>query len=194
MEGEVEIQQHAPQYRASASLPSRWSRDPNLRRRRRTGHAGAAALRASGLPERSAGRGYPVFTDVQGQAHLGSLGCLVTDGESTYALTNKHVAGPVGREAYTIVASSRQRIGTSAGKEIGNRPFADVYLGWPGAHSVLNLDVGLVHVDDVTRWTAQVYGIGELGPIWDLHTNSFNLDMIGCPVVASGAASGRIEA
>jgi hypothetical protein len=81
------------------------------------------------FPSDLLGGGYPVFTDVQGQAHLGSLGCLVTDGESTYAITNKHVAGPVGREAYTIVASSRQRIGTSAGKEIGNRPFADVYWG-----------------------------------------------------------------
>lgn len=145
------------------------------------------------FPSDLLGGGYPVFTDVQGQAHLGSLGCLVTDGDSTYALTNKHVAGPTGREAYTIVAGSRQRIGTSTGKEIGNRPFAEIYPGWPGAHSVLSLDVGLVHVGDVTRWTAQVYGIGQLGPIWDLHTNSFNLDMIGCPVVASGAASGRIE-
>jgi len=145
------------------------------------------------FPSDLLGGGYPVFTDVQGQVHLGSLGCLVTDGDSTYALTNRHVAGPAGREAYTIVAGKRQSIGVSAGREIGNRPFPEIYPGWPGTRVLLNLDVGLIRIDDVTRWTAQVYGIGQLGPVWDLHTSSYNLDMIGCPVAAYGAASGKIE-
>jgi hypothetical protein len=153
--------------------------------------------RPTGLPPQYPsdliGGGYPVFTEVQGQVHLGSLGCLVTDGDSTYALTNRHVAGPVGRPVYTVVAGTRQQIGQSAGIEVGKRRFSEVYPGWPGTHSVVNLDLGLVRVDNVSRWTAQVYGIGQLGPVWDLHTNSFNLDMIGCPVVAHGAASGRLE-
>jgi hypothetical protein len=43
------------------------------------------------FPSRLIGGGYPILTDVQGQMHIGSLGCLVTDGDSTYALTNAHV-------------------------------------------------------------------------------------------------------
>ena len=145
------------------------------------------------FPSDLVGGGYPVFTDVQGQPHLGSLGCLVTDGDQTYALTNRHVAGPQGREAYTIVAGERQRIGLSAGKDIAKARFSEIYAPWPGTSSYLNLDVGLIQVDDVNRWTAQVFGIGQLGPVLDLHPNTFNLDMIGHPVMAYGAASGKIR-
>ena len=63
----------------------------------------------------------------------------------------------------------------------------------PASKFVANLDAGLIAVDDVTQWTAQIYGLGELGPIWDLHVDSFNLDIIGRDVTAYGAASGRIN-
>jgi hypothetical protein len=34
------------------------------------------------FPEHLIGGGYPVFTKKQGQEHIGSIGCLVTDGDS----------------------------------------------------------------------------------------------------------------
>ena len=44
------------------------------------------------------GGGYPVVTEVQGRDHVGTIACLVTDGERYYALTNQHVAGRRGRK------------------------------------------------------------------------------------------------
>ncbi len=145
------------------------------------------------FPSDLLGGGYPALQDVQGRTRLGSIGCLVTDGDQVFALTNRHVTGEAGRETYTMVANRRQRVGVSAGRELGKRPFAEVYAGWQGSRVQLNLDAGLVRVDDITRWTAQVFGIGELGPIWDLNIDSFNLDVIGCPVKAYGASGGSLE-
>src|SRR5262249_50072826 len=44
------------------------------------------------------GGGYPIVADVQGKRHVGSIGCLVTNGSEVFALTNGHVAGDMGRE------------------------------------------------------------------------------------------------
>lgn len=139
------------------------------------------------------GGGYPALHDVQGRTRVSTLGCLVTDGDLVYALTNRHVAGGAGRKIYTVVAGERQRIGESAGLELGAQPFDEVYPGWPGARAALNLDVGLIELDSLHRWTAQVFGVGEIGPIWDLHVDSFTLDLIDCPVRAHGAAGGLLE-
>src|SRR5262245_9583217 len=37
------------------------------------------------------GGGFPVIVDVQGREHIASIGCLVRDGHTVYALTNRHV-------------------------------------------------------------------------------------------------------
>ena len=68
------------------------------------------------FPSDLIGGGYPVLTEVQGRQHIGSLGCLVTDGESIFALTNRHVAGDLDRVAETVVKGRRQKIGKSAGR------------------------------------------------------------------------------
>ena len=57
------------------------------------------------------GGGYLMFADVQGEQHLGSVGCLVTDGDLTYALTNRHVTGAEGREMFTRFSGKNRRIG-----------------------------------------------------------------------------------
>src|SRR5262245_51217681 len=75
------------------------------------------------------GGGYPVLADVQNQEHVGSLGCLVTDGDSVYALTNRHVTGSrrveelSGRELYTFMRGKRQRIGEADVKQVGKKFF-----------------------------------------------------------------------
>lgn len=145
------------------------------------------------FPSDLLGGGFPALQEVQGRQRLSSMGCLVTDGDQVYVLTNRHVTGEVGREVYTVVAGRRQRVGVSAGRDIGKRRFDEVYPGWHGARVLLNLDAGLIRIDDVTRWTAQVYGVGEIGPVWDLHVDSFNLGLIGCPVRAYGAAGGSLQ-
>lgn len=139
------------------------------------------------------GGGYPCLADVQGVRRTGSIGCLVTDGDGVFALTNRHVAGPEGREISTLVAGARRRIGLSAGIAVGKRPFESVYPGWAGSRVLANLDAGLIEVDDVNDWTAQVYGIGEMGPIFDLDTTNFDLSLIGLCVRAHGGTSGAIR-
>jgi hypothetical protein len=150
------------------------------------------------FPDQLIGGGYPVFTDDQQQQHIGSLGCLVTDGDAVYALTNRHVVGEEGRPIYSMLRGQRVQIGTSARSrseqrsQVTKKLFRDVYPGWPGVRTYANLDAGLVRVEDLNYWTAQVFGVGEIDDPVDLHTDSISLDLIGCPVRAFGGASGEL--
>ncbi len=142
------------------------------------------------FPRGAIGGGYPVLTDVQGQEHVGSLGCLVTDGDVVYALTNRHVVGEPGRKVHTLLHGERVEIGESDRRQVGKQPFAEVYPGFPGTASYSNLDAGLIRVHDLRAWTAQVFGVGELGPLIDLSSDNITLDLVGCNVRAFGAATG----
>jgi hypothetical protein len=139
------------------------------------------------------GGGYPVICDVQGQEHIASVGCLVTDGNKTYALTNRHVAGAPGTRIDALVGRNRVSIGTSASNQLSRKLFTKLYPGWPGKDVYVALDIGLIEVDDVNRWTTQVYGVGEIGQLADLDVSNISLKLIGCPVRAHGAASGDMR-
>ncbi|MEI6258184.1 MAG: S1/P1 Nuclease, partial [Planctomycetota bacterium] len=52
------------------------------------------------FPKKQLSCGYPVWTKVQEATHVASLGCLITDGHTVYALTNRHVAGRPGEEIF----------------------------------------------------------------------------------------------
>jgi hypothetical protein len=52
------------------------------------------------LPKNFIGGGYPIYVDVQGDEHVASVGCLVTDGHKIYAVTNRHVSGETGEDLY----------------------------------------------------------------------------------------------
>lgn len=160
----------------------------------------APPLEKFALPNQLMGGGYPIFSYVQGQTHVGSLGCLVTDGDRAYGLTNRHVAGErannePGRKIFSLVSgkSEKQEIGASSYKQIGKKIFKDVYNGWPGSHSYSVIDASLIELDDITDWTAQVYGIGEIGRLMDLNIGNISLNLIGCPVRAFGGASGEMK-
>ena len=139
------------------------------------------------------GGGYPVITQVQGQEHAGSVGCLVTDGTRHYALTNQHVAGEAGSEIFTLLQGSARRIGTSARQSVRSQPFCELYPGFPGEFTRGNLDIGLIDVDDLNDWTAQIFGLGVLGPLVEFNAHTASLDWIGTPVVAHGAHSGSLK-
>lgn len=145
------------------------------------------------FPAGLVGGGYPVLTDVQGVEHVGSLGCLVTDGDSVYALTNRHVVGEPGRAVFTVVHGQRQQIGVTHDKQTGKLPFTSAYRGYPGERTFANLDAGLVRIADMREWTAQVFGVGEVDHLVDLNVDTISLDLVGCPVRAFGAASGELE-
>jgi hypothetical protein len=139
------------------------------------------------------GGGYPVICDVQGREHVASVACLVTDGNKTFALTNRHVAGEPGTRIGAIVGGNKIEIGTTAPVQLSRVLFKDLYPGWGGDNVYVDLDVGLIEVDDVNQWTTQVYGVGEIGPLADLDVSNISLRLIGCPVRAHGAASGDMR-
>ncbi|GHO46265.1 hypothetical protein [Ktedonospora formicarum] len=139
------------------------------------------------------GGGYPILTDIQGREHIGSIGCLLTDGNQIYALTNQHVCGDSGTPVYTVVDGQRASIGKASHHQIGKLPFKAVYPDWSATSSHINIDAGLIRIDDVKSWTAQIFGLGELGRPIDLTPETITLDIIGWPVRAFGAASGFMQ-
>ncbi len=152
----------------------------------------AAPLIGYQFTQQLMGGGYPVLTQVQGEEHVGSVGCLVTDGVRHFALTNQHVAGEAGSQIYTLLQGDARRIGVSARRSIRSRPFPSLYPGFPGQFTRGNLDAGLIDVDDLSDWTAQIFGRGVLGPMIEFDANTASLDWIGTPVVAHGAHSGSL--
>jgi len=150
------------------------------------------------FPADFVGGGYPLITDVQNQQHVASLGCLVSDGDSVYALTNRHVTGTrrleelTGRPIFTIMRNKRERIGETDVKQVGKKLFSEVYPGWTSARAYSALDAGLIKIDDVNYWTAQVFGIGEIDDPVDLNVNTISIDLVGCPVRAYGGGSGEM--
>lgn len=155
--------------------------------------APAATDDAPSFPNSLVGGGFLLTSRVQEVDHFGSVGCLVSDGRATYALTNQHVAGRPGGEIATILRGDRVAVGVAAESSLRKLPFAQVYPGWPGMQVMTNLDVGLVHVDDVSMWTSQIAGLGPIGTPLDLHVDNISVDLIDCPVRAFGGASGLLS-
>jgi len=145
------------------------------------------------FPSSRIGGGFPVIADVQGKEHLASIGCLLSDGHSVYALTNRHVTGDPGERVYGRFGAQRVCIGTSSPKQLTRERFGDVYPGWAGDNVYLHLDIGLIRVDDVSRWTAQIYDVGTMGEVADLGMDNLTLRLIGAPVRAYGCASGPMR-
>ncbi len=145
------------------------------------------------FPEPLIGGGYPLLTQVQGTGRVGSFGCLVTDGHQTFALTNRHVTGDEGIAVHSLLGGREVRVGTSSPHVLGKKRFDQVYEPWPGQKVFVNLDVGLVRVDDVSMLTTQVLGLGPLGSPVDLNPDTVSLDLIEKPVRAFGAASGLLS-
>jgi hypothetical protein len=138
------------------------------------------------------GGGYLAVTEVQGREHVASIGCLVTDGDLTYALTNRHVTGEDGREIFTLLRGRKRRIGVSDKRQIDRRPFQEIYRGWAGGNVLVNLDAGLIRIDNASEWTSQVVSMGTLDEVLDLTTDTLTLDLIDAPVRAFGGVSGEL--
>ena len=139
------------------------------------------------------GGGYPVIADVQGEEHIASIGGMVTDGHLVYALTNRHVTGETGEVVYSVLGGEKVPIGRSSSKQITRMPFERAYPGWPGKGVFVHMDIGLIEVDDATRWTAQIYGIGTTGSLVDLSTDNISLRLLDTPLQAYGCASGPMN-
>lgn len=144
-------------------------------------------------PVNNIGGGWPVIVESQGRRYAATIACLVSDGHTVYALTNRHVAGEAGEIVYSRLGGKQQRIGLSSAKHLTRAPFATHYPGWPGRDVYVNLDVGLIEIDNLDNWTAEVRNVGQMGKMVDLSVNNISLALIGSKVRGTGAASGEMK-
>ncbi len=142
------------------------------------------------FPLNNIGGGRPILARVQGQEHVATIACLVRDGHKIYALTNRHVTGETGEILYTQRQGRIERIGVTAAKQLTRIPFMELYHGFIGKNAYVSLDIGLIDIDDINDWTAQIEGIGMMGPMADLSVQNLSLALIGCNVRGHGSASG----
>jgi hypothetical protein len=138
--------------------------------------------------------GVPLINeDAQGIQRIGTAGCLVKDGEMFYVLTNRHVAGPEGTAISALNGHRSVAIGTTSSKGITRLAFKEVYPHFTSTFQYLLMDVGLVEVADIQRWTTQFSEIAPVDNVLDLYDNSFSLHLIGMNVVGLGAVTGLIR-
>src|SRR5262245_32437187 len=98
--------------------------------------------------------GIPIVTRVQNVDRVASLGCLFTDGHTTYIATSRHVAGEPGTYLRARIGMEDVGIGRVSSKQMGLLPFEKLYTGLPGKHLFVNTDLALVEVEDLTAWSA----------------------------------------
>ncbi len=110
--------------------------------------------------------------DSQGERHVASVGCLVTDGHTKYALTNRHVAGKPGEIIKTLLHGKAARVGVTSSHQLTHLEFADVYPEFISRKTFVNLDIGLIELDDARKWTAEIVDIGPVGDMEDLNAVS----------------------
>lgn len=166
--------------------------------------AAARAFDVQTMPPSPVGGGYPIFTNVQGRRHTGTIACIVTDGRSRYALTNRHVAGPTGTEVYPSTSFRSTRLGITS-ESIGRLPFNAVWPMLPLSRSTSPVDAALLELDDADDITAKIFrplerggttvpGGALLGPIVNIDELALDLDWIGRELNAFGAVSGTMRA
>jgi hypothetical protein len=118
-------------------------------------------------PLNNIGPGNPVIAEVQGREYAATIACLVSDGHRAYALTNRHVTGDAGEAIWSRIDGSLEQIGVSSSKQLTRLPMSALYPAFPGQDTFVNLDIGMIDLADLARWTTKVRGIGTLGPMAD---------------------------
>jgi len=145
-------------------------------------------------PSAVLGGGLPVEVEVQHEPHRATIGCMVSDGHTLYALTARHVCGESGTEIRAGMRTETPVIGVSSDKQLTRKLFSDVYPALPLRQTWLGLDVGLVRIENARDWTANVYGLPPIKPLFDLYEQNLSLRrLIDRPVVARGASSGLLH-
>jgi hypothetical protein len=152
------------------------------------------AIEPVAWPKATFGGGLPLYVEVQHEIHQATIGCLMSDGHTTYALTARHACGEPGTEVSAMLRGGLARIGVSTDKQITRKLFSEVYPALPLRQTWLGLDVGLVRVDDTRDWTPNVYGLPPMKPLFDIYEQNLSLrQLLDRPVVAMGAASGLLR-
>lgn len=146
------------------------------------------------FPSNFVGGGFPLILKSQGVERIASLGCVVTDGNKYYAITNKHVTGTPGTPIYTSMKGKLTRIGESSSKQLGKINFEEVYDGWKGRKIFVNNDIGLIEIKDQRIWKTEILQIGEIEKLADLSETNFSLSLIATKKPEQTEASPKVKA
>ncbi len=144
-------------------------------------------------PINNIGAGSPVVAQVQGNEYVATIGCLVSDGHRVYGLTNRHVTGDAGEVVWSRIQGQIERIGITAPKQLTRLPLSALYPNFSSQDTFVNLDIGLIDIDDLSRWTTDVRGIGQVGRMVDYSGINLSLSLVGCHVRGIGAAGGDMR-
>ena len=96
-------------------------------------------------------------------------------------------------EVYTIARGRKEVIGHGSSLTLSRMPFTDALPEFVGKRTYINLDAGLIELDDANAWTSQIVNLANTGQIADLNELNITTRLIEAPVIAIGAASGRLE-
>jgi len=145
-------------------------------------------------PQATFGGGLALQVEVQHEERFATVGCLMSDGHTTFALTARHACGEPGTLVSARLRGGLAPIGVSSDKQITRKLFSDVYPALPLRQTWLGLDVGLVRLDDIRDWTPNVFGLPKIKPLFDVYEQNLSLRrLIDRPVVGMGAASGLLQ-
>ncbi|MGW9947272.1 hypothetical protein J2W92_002609 [Rhizobium leguminosarum] len=154
----------------------------------------AVPTKAVSWPNSGLGGGLPLRVTTQKEDHFGTIGCLVSDGSTTYALTARHACGEPGTPVYARLRTGDVKIGVSSKRQITREPFSEIYPALPMRQTWLGIDVGLVRLDDTRLWTSNIYFLPKIKPIFDIYEQNLSLrKLIDKGVVAIGGASGLLK-
>lgn len=140
------------------------------------------------FPVNYIGGGFPLLVKSQGQTHVATVGCVVSDGHTYYALTNNHVSGPEGEVIYSRFGKEEIPIGKSSGKFINKIPFTKLYSGWSAQNTLVCCDAALVRIEDIKLWKTDILGIKQTGELYDLNTFNLTLSLIAEHNIEGGFA------
>jgi hypothetical protein len=144
-------------------------------------------------PLNNIGSGHPVLVEVQEKQHVATIACLVTDGHRVYALTNRHVTGDPGQIIKSVIGGIPKSIGAASRLQTTRVAFSELYPSWPGRATYVNLDVGLIDIEDINLWTTRLKDGAVMGSMVDLSEAEFPLALVGRQVQGYGAASLKMQ-
>ena len=102
------------------------------------------------------GGGWPVIAETtKACSYAATIACLVSDGHTVYALTNRHVAGGEGEIAYSRLGGKQERIG-QFGQTAYPHAVLEALSGMGGRDTYVNLDVGLIEIDNLDQSTSEI--------------------------------------
>jgi hypothetical protein len=144
-------------------------------------------------PETLIGGGFPLYSSSQGIARYGTVGGLVTDSRTVFALSARHVCGKPNDVVQACLRGEMERIGVASDKSLGKVPFNRLFPYLPQTSANTTVDIGLIEVDNASDWTSQQFGLERIAEIADINQMNLGTQLIDQKVRGFGSVTGLIS-